>query len=292
MKSFLLILLTFWCVTVRSEILFSDDFETYNQPSDLLIANGGKWNSVLGEKHVQISTTEHFSGSKSLEMDMPVTSTEFSIGPSRYFSPKRPELHVRSYIKYAPNFYLPVQSSHKGMTFAGSMPGPCIKTPTDGTGFFSFTLQNNVESKYQPGELFPGFGHIYAYWPYQRSDCGDHWYPTGRVLPWVPPYGWGLWILYPQQYPGFHAMPNFNVPLGKWFCYELMVKVNDLGKKNGEVKAWLDGNVVMDFPDLFIRSVDSLAIDVLHLRLHCHHSEQVNKMWYDDVVVSTSCIGP
>ena len=56
-------------------------------------------------------------------------------------------------------------------------------------------------------------------------------------------------------------MPNFNVPLGKWFCYELMVKVNDLGKKNGEVKAWLDGNVVMDFPDLFIRSVDSLAID-------------------------------
>ena len=157
MKSFLLILLTFWCVTVRSEILFSDDFETCNQPSDLLIANGGKWNSVLGEKHVQISTTEHFSGSKSLEMDMPVTSTEFSIGPSRYFSPKRPELHVRSYIKYAPNFYLPVQSSHKGMTFAGSMPGPCIKTPTDGTGFFSFYPPEQRRKQISTWRIVPWF---------------------------------------------------------------------------------------------------------------------------------------
>jgi hypothetical protein len=286
------ILVLFGLHNALGTILLSDGFETYTQPSDMLISNGGQW-STGGGKYCSISTTEHHSGSKSLELSLPITREEISLGPHRYFSPKHTTLFCRAYIKYASNFNLAIQSSHKGIRFSGSYPAPCIKTPSNGSGFFLFLLQNNVEGDYRIGELSPGFAHIYAYWPLQRSNCGDHWYPTGLVSPYSSSIGsLGDWLAYPSQYPNFHPLPNVNVPKGQWFSYELMVKLNDIGKRNGEVKVWLDGKVVADFPDLFIRSVDHLMIDTLHLVLHAHHSEQINRMWFDDVVVSTEYIGP
>jgi hypothetical protein len=91
-----------------------------------------------------------------------------------------------------------------------------------------FHVQNYVNGMvFLPGERMPGFTHVYAYWPLQVSDFGDHWYPTGD--------GFG-WKRDPGLYPDFHPLPNVNVALGQWFCYELMVRMNDLGARNGEVK--------------------------------------------------------
>jgi hypothetical protein len=47
-----------------------------------------------------------------------------------------------------------------------------------------------------------------------------------------------------------------------------------------------------DFPDLNLRSIDSLKIDVAKIGLQALHSERVNKKWYDDVVVAKKYIGP
>ena len=71
-----------------------------------------------------------------------------------------------------------------------------------------------------------------------------------------------------------------------------MVKLNDLGARNGEVKVWLNGNVVEDFPDLFVRSRSTLQIDHSNLGFHAHHSERVNKIWWDNVVIARAYIGP
>src|SRR5437588_9803078 len=71
-----------------------------------------------------------------------------------------------------------------------------------------------------------------------------------------------------------------------------MVKANTPGNNDGEVKYWIDGNVVGDFPNLNIRSISSLKIDTAHIGLHALHSERVNKKWYDNVVVATQYIGP
>jgi FG-GAP-like repeat len=271
------------------DVILFDGFERYTQASDVLISNGGEWTHGSTGEYTSISTQEHFSGAKSYEIDFPITTVETGFGLMRDILPIEPVLYVRAYFRYDPNFYISVpQSSHKGITMSGRFPGPGQPAPRDGTGWFLFLLQNNVEGSFQQGEVEPGFGHIYAYWPYQRSNYGDHWYPNGHVIPGLI----GDWLAYPNLYPDFHPMPNFNVPGGQWFCYELMVKVNQLGSHDGEVKVWLNGNVVADFPDLFIRSVPDLQIDTVKLIFGAHHTERVNKMWWDNVVIARSYIGP
>ena len=115
---------------------------------------------------------------------------------------------------------------------------------------------------------------------------------TGISDGWVSPGGWGLWVLYPNQYPDFHAIPNWQPVRGVWHCYEFMVSVNSLGSHNGVVAYWIDGNLAGYFPDLFIRSINSLKINDAGLRLHALWSSRVNKKWYDNVVIARSYIGP
>jgi hypothetical protein len=102
----------------------------------------------------------------------------------------------------------------------------------------------------------------------------------------------GEWLAFPAQYPDFKPMPNFVPQRNRWYCYELMVKCNTPGKNDGEVKYWIDGNVVSDFPDLNVRSISTLKIDEAHVGLAAGHSERVNKKWYDNVVIATKYIGP
>src|SRR5678815_3700386 len=71
-----------------------------------------------------------------------------------------------------------------------------------------------------------------------------------------------------------------------------MVKVNDLGQRNGEVKVWVNGEVAADFPDLFIRSVSDLGIDTVGLLDPARRSQRVNKLWWDNVVIARQYIGP
>jgi hypothetical protein len=166
---------------------------------------------------------------------------------------------------------------------------PCTGTPRDGSKWFSFTLQNSTGAGAgRAGENQPGYNQVYSYWPLQRTECGDHWYSDG----WIVPYGWGPWILYPAQYPDFVPMPNWQPLRGVWYCYEFMVKLNDIGKRNGEGAFWVDGQLKGRFTNLFIRSLDTLKINDTALLLHAIHSERVNKKWYDNVVIATKYVGP
>ena len=56
-------------------------------------------------------------------------------------------------------------------------------------------------------------------------------------------------------------MPNWEPKLGVWYCYELMLKANTIGKNDGEVAWWIDGQLKGRISDLFLRSIDSLKID-------------------------------
>ena len=87
-------------------------------------------------------------------------------------------------------------------------------------------------------------------------------------------------------------MPNFLPQRTRWYCYELMVRANTPGQRDGEVKYWIDGKLVTDFPNLNIRSVSTLKMDEAHIGLQAMHSERVNKKWYDNVVIATKYLGP
>jgi hypothetical protein len=271
-------------------VIFADDFESYTSPNELR----NKWDNVYQLQNIRLATEagNFFAGSKALEFSLPITATEVANSLGKDFSPGYDTLFLRAYTKFDPG-YMVNGSNHNGLRLSANYPGPGIMPPADGTGFFLFLLQNNILGNFRPGEAVPGYSHVYAYWPKQRSNFGDHWYPDGMVTPYSSNIGnKGEWLAFPSQYPDFKPMPNFLPERNRWYCYELMVRANTPGQNNGEVRYWIDGNLVSDFPNLNIRSIDTLKINEGHIGLHAGHSERVNKKWYDNVVIATQYIGP
>jgi hypothetical protein len=267
-------------------VIFADDFESYTSPSQLTT----RWDGAGPLANLRIATEpgNFFSGGKALEMKLPISATEVVNEVRKRLSPEEVVVYIRAYTKFDPGYSV-TGSNHNGLRLSAHYPaGAGRRPPPDGTGFFLFSVQNNIQGNGRPGEVMPGYSHIYAYWPHQRSEFGDHWYSDG----WVAPFGNGDWLLYPSQYPDFRPMPNWQPQRDRWYCYELMVKANTVGNNDGEVAYWIDGNLTGRFPNLFLRSIDTLKIDDVELRLHAQHSERINKKWYDNVVIATQYIGP
>ena len=131
----------------------------------------------------------------------------------------------------------------------------------------------------------PGYTNIYAYHPGQRSHWGDHWYSNGKVLP-------------IDSIPGnfgsdFVSRANFIPQTNQWYCYELMVKANTPGLRDGRVGLWIDGTLIADFQNLRLRDTSSLKIDQILLGLDAQgNTDGVDRKWYDNLVVAKSYIGP
>jgi len=93
--------------------------------------------------------------------------------------------------------------------------------------------------------------------------------------------------------PQFAARSDFTPALGRWYCYESMVKVNTPGKRDGRLAVWVDGRPAADFPNIRLRDVDTLKIDRFGLGVYiASNTERANRKWHDDVVAATSYIGP
>jgi hypothetical protein len=251
--------------------------------------------------NIRIATEPNnvFSGNKSLEFSLPISTDEVSNSAKKIINPTQDTVFIRAYTKFDPGYQV-TGSNHDGLRLSAQYPGPGRRPPPDGTGFFLFTLQNNILGSPRPGESAPGFTHLYSYWPRQRSAFGDHWYPTGFAVPFDSGIGEdgqpignrGDWLAFPGQYPDFEPMADFLPQRDRWYCYELMVRANTPGQNNGKVKFWIDGTLVGDFPNLNVRSISTLKIDEAHIGLHAGHSERINKKWYDNVVIATQYIGP
>ena len=276
-------------IASNAAVIFADDFESYTTPDEAKT----KWGNGNGTQRMRIATetANVFSGGKSIEMALPISTAEISCGFIRTLSPEQDTLFMRAYQKYDANYNSVNASNHNGLLLSGKYPGTPTIPPADGTGFFLFYLQNSFAKL--AGETVPGYTEVYSYWPKQRSQYGDHFYPDGSFQPWIAGMGTQApWLVYPAQYPDFKPYPMFIPQRGRWYCYELMVKTNTPGQNNGEVKFWIDGKVAGDFPNLFIRSIDTLKIDNADIGLHATNVTQPLKKWYDNVVIATKYIGP
>lgn len=265
------------------DVILADDFEAYTSPSQLV----GKWSGAGPLANMQIDTSEHFSGTKSLAMSLPISASEVLNQCHKDISPELTTIYMRSYSKFDDAFDVE-GSSHNGIAIRAHYPGGA-GTASDGT-WFSAQLQNNKTGQpipHFPNEQQPGYNQIYCYWPKQRDAFGDHFFSDG----WVRPGGAGLWLLYPAQYPNFKPIPVWQPERGKWYCYELMVKANTVGKNDGEIAWWVDGRLDGRITDLVLRTVD-VKINYVRIMLHATNSQRVNKKWYDNVVIAKSYIGP
>jgi hypothetical protein len=264
------------------EVIFSDDFESYTQASQL----SQRWDAVYQTQYVTITTNSAnvYAGKQALEFTLPQQTAELSDSTDKIISPERDVLFLRYYSKCQPPYDV-VGSSHNGSSisahyFVNGQATPGV--PADGTNKFLANLENWRGEATTPS---PGDLNIYIYHPDQRSQWGDHFFPTGLVMPNTSiPYDFG---------PDFVSRPDIIPELDRWYCYEFMLKTNTPGQLDGRIAAWLDGKLVMDFPNLRLRDVASLKIDRFGISFHIYSNPNGQaKKWYDNVVAANSYIGP
>jgi len=266
-------------------VVFADGFEGYSKPSDL----GKRWDYVFHDGNMRIveEAENLYSGKKALECAVP-KGAELSVGIGKVLKEERDVLFLRFYSKFEKGFDITgARSTHNGGTISAHYHRNGNATPgerADGRNKFLANYEN--ESVYsEAGTPSPGKLNVYCYHPEQRDNYGDHFFPTGKIMPNTSkPGNFGK---------DFIARPDFVPELGRWYCYEFMVKANKVGQRDGRIACWVDGKLVADFTNMRLRDVETLEIDHFGIGLFIAKAElRANKKWYDNVVAATSYIGP
>jgi hypothetical protein len=258
-------------------VIFADDFESYSGAAGLT----SKWSEAYHSANIRIATeaANVFGGGKSLEFTVPQTSSEVSNTVAKVVSPGRDILFLRYYARFDDGFNVR-GSSHNGSTISARYCCPGVRADGFNKFLVSYEAWRDNTAAPNPGRL-----NAYIYHPEQRDIWGDHFFPTGIVLPFSSvPFDFG---------PEFVSRPDVTPALGRWYSYELMVKANAPGQRDGRIAFWLDGQLIADFPNLRLRETTSLKVDRFTIDLHVFNNNLgVTRKWYDNVVAATSYIGP
>lgn len=258
-------------------VIFADDFESYSSAAGVT----SKWNEAYHPANIRIATeaANVFSGRKSLEFTVPQTSSEVSNTLAKVVSPGRDALFLRYYARFDAGFNV-LGSSHNGSTISAQYCCPGVRADGYNKFLVSYEAWRDNAATANPGQL-----NAYIYHPDQRDIWGDHFFPTGTVLPFSStPFNFG---------PEFVARPDVTPVLGRWYCYELMVQANTPGQRDGRVAFWLDGQLIADFPNLRLRETTALKVYRFTIDLHVFSNNlALARKWYDNVVAATSYIGP
>jgi hypothetical protein len=89
--------------------------------------------------------------------------------------------------------------------------------------------------------------------------------------------------------------PEFTIEPGRWYCIEIMLKANDAGVRNGEIKAWFDGELKAQHVGFRFRDTDDLKIGMLYLGAYfggTWTSPKNQYCWDDNLVLATRYVGP
>ncbi len=261
-------------------VIFADDFESYGSGGDL----ANRWDAVYHLADITTDPSNVYAGAKALQFTAPQQTSELSNGVAKVLSNELDLLYLRYYSKYDESFDI-VGSSHNGGGISAHYFVDGNATPgvrADGYNKFLIEFEN---WRGEAATTSPGEQNIYIYHPEQRSNYGDHFFPDGRVMPNTSiPNDFG---------PEFVGRPNFTPELGRWYSFEVMLKANTPGERDGRITCWIDGELVADFPNLRLRDIDTLKIDRFNLSLHFGSNPAgETRKWYDNVVAATEYIGP
>ncbi len=70
-----------------------------------------------------------------------------------------------------------------------------------------------------------------------------------------------------------------------------MIKSNEAGQDDGEMAAWLDGQLYMHLKGINWRTTNDLKLKRITLGLYIHNNPKANVVWFDDVALSGGYIG-
>ena len=265
-------------------VVFADDFEGYASVADLRT----KWDVVSHEEFLSITdgTDNGLGGTQSLMMSIPRGDAPLGTAIDKVLAEPRDILFLRWHQKFDDAWMVPGNSVHNGASISAkyvvegrATPG----IPADGHNKFLVNFENENATGASPGLM-----NVYVYWPEQWERFGDHFYPSGTVFPFAHARS-GVATFGGQ----FKTHPDFSPQLGRWYCYEYMVRANTPGQRDGRIAMWVDGRLIADFPHLRLRDVEDLKIDRFGLNIYiAANSKHLNQKWLDNVVAATSYIGP
>jgi hypothetical protein len=264
-------------------VVFAHNFENDSRVDDLR----RHWDVVFHDATIKITDDPEIvhRGRKSLELTFPKRAGDVGNGLMKRIEEERDVLFLRYYQKIDKNLDITGAGSfHNGGAIAAHYHVDGRSTPgqrADGRNKFLVGYECTVYSEAPP----PGHLAVYVYHPEQRQAYGDIFFPTGVVQPNTSlPADFG---------PSFVSRPNFLPELGRWYCYEFMVRANSAGRRDGRIACWVDGKLIADFPNLRFRDIDTLKIDFLSIGGYINPNKiRSNTLWFDDVVAATSYIGP
>lgn len=159
-----------------------------------------------------------------------------------------------------------------------------------GTQYTVYGLKNHGMGGYGPGhsatEVFGGAGN--------RPDGTDKfWAISGPGLDGDGNIRAGVYYYHPDQIGGYGDGGVFGpiLEIGVWHCIELMVKMNTIGQKDGEIKVWVNGNPEFSRTGMRWRDIPELAINVV-TDLVYNPIPKDEAIWFDNRVVARKYIGP
>ncbi len=92
----------------------------------------------------------------------------------------------------------------------------------------------------------------------------------------------------------YKPSPAVALPVDRWFCLELMMRPNDVGQDNGEMAYWVDDKLAHQASGIGWRTDTNLQMNMARLQHYITTSDaqgHANRVWFDDVVISTNRIG-
>lgn len=177
--------------------------------------------------------------------------------------------------------------------------------------FFRYYLRlaSDWNQTVQGGKL-PGISGTYgvAGWGGRKSDGTDGWsargsfhrtIPGGNPLAGLHPIGtycyhadmegrYGNIWLWQKDYRGF--LEN-----NRWYSVEQHLKLNTPGKKDGVIRAWVDGRLAFEKSNVRFRHVDRLKIEQVWMNVYhggTVPSPRDQHLYIDNVVIGKKYIGP
>lgn len=242
-------------------IIFEEDFEDGNYDD---------WFDAYGPPEIIDNTESAHSGRRALKCTAVYNDGNSSTSSIKYwFHPGYEKVYFRWYCKFDSTFdqgwgmhfcsMYAVEGDNKWnqMGMAG------IKPDGDDRFGSGFEPWSNWETLPPPGRM-----QFYAYWHEMLPDNqGNYW---GNVF-----------------YPDSFITPERD----RWYCMEMMIKANDAGYDNGEIAAWIDGELYMHFTGFNWRTTNELKIKRISLGIYIHNNPKENICWFDDVALSTGYIG-
>jgi hypothetical protein len=128
--------------------------------------------------------------------------------------------------------------------------------------------------------------------------------PWGNWGRWTAPGRWNFysyWHDMEQSKDGQYWGNSFGVPTApliprdRWICVEFMLKHNTPGRPDGEQAFWVDGALVGHWKGINWRKTEQLKANALTLESYVTETwtkHPVNVVWFDNVVIARSYIGP